>query len=173
MGAAGPVEGGGPPLSPPCPIAPAHDTAAFSCGQEPLDDWLKQRALKSEGRSARTYVVCSGETVVGYYALAAGAVARAGAPAKLRRNAPDPIPVMIIGRLAVDEGFAGMGLGSGMLRDAFRRILQVSQTVGCRAVLVHAIDRDAAAFYARYGFIEFPAGSRTLFLPLETLAAAL
>jgi len=174
VGEASPVKGGGgPPLSRPGAISPSHDTFKFFCGQDSLDDWLKHTALKSEGRSARTYVVCSGATVVGYYCLATGAVARASAPPKIRRNISDPIPVMIVGRLAVDRHFERRGIGGGMLQDAFRRVLQASESVGCRAVLVHAIDQDAVDFYARYGFVEFPAGTRTMFLPLETLKAAL
>jgi len=146
----------------------------FSCGREALDDWLKNKALKSEGRSARTYVVCEGQTVVvGYYCLAMGAVARDGAPARVRRNAPDPVPVVIVGRLAVDRKFARRGIGGGMLRDAFQRILRVSGEVGCRAVLVHAIDDEAAQFYAKYGFIAFPADTRTMFLALDTLKASI
>jgi GNAT superfamily N-acetyltransferase len=174
VGEAGPVKGGGgPPLSRPGAISPSHDTSSFFCGQDSLDDWLKNAALRSEGRSARTYVVCSGATVVGYYCLATGAAARASAPPKIRRNVSDPIPVMIVGRLAVDRHFERRGIGGGMLRDAFRRVLQASEAVGCRAVLVHAIDRNAVEFYAKFGFIEFPAATRTMFLPLETLKAAI
>lgn len=174
MGDVPPLTGGPrPPLSRPGAISASHDTSRFSCGQEALDDWLKNTALKSEGRSARTYVVCSGAAVVGYYCLATGSVARGSAPPKIRRNVPDPIPVMIVGRLAVDRHFERMGIGGGLLRDAFRRVLQASEAVGCRAVLVHAIDRNAVEFYAKFGFIEFPAATRTMFLPLETLKAAI
>jgi predicted N-acetyltransferase YhbS len=113
------------------------------------------------------------EVVVGYYCLATGAVTRAGAPSRLRRNAPDPVPVAIIGRLAVASHHARLGIGGGMLQDAFRRIIQVSQVAGCAAVIVHAIDDAAGTFYARFGFVEFPAGSKTLFLPVQTLRAAI
>jgi GNAT superfamily N-acetyltransferase len=164
------VSGG---YSPPLAIDPAHDTTGFSSGNDTLDDWLKTTALKAEGRSARTYVVCEGQIVVGYYCLATGSVGRDAAPGRIRRNAPDPIPVMIVGRLAVTTGCKGQGIGSGMLRDAFRRVLQVAETVGCRAILVHAIDQPAVDFYTSHGFMEYPGGSRTLFLPLETLRRAL
>ena len=97
-----------------------HELLQFNCGEPTLDDWLRRRALQNEERGAsRTYVVCTGLRVVGYYALAVGAVAHAGAPGRVRRNMPEPIPVMIIGRLAVDREFHGNGLGQGLLRDAY------------------------------------------------------
>jgi GNAT superfamily N-acetyltransferase len=161
------------PYSPPVPIDASYDLSDFSCGNGALDDWLRTVALKAEGRSARTYVVCEGTAVVGYYCLATGSVARPKAPGNVRRNAPDPIPVMIVGRLAVTERCKGQGIGSGMLRDAFRRIIQAAGIVGFGAVLVHAIDEPAAEFYVRHGFIEFPVGTRIMFLPLETLRRAL
>lgn len=161
------------PLSPPRPIDASDDLSQFDCAEESLNDWLRQRALKSEAVSARTYVVTERRRVVGYYCLAAGGVSRASVPRKIRHGLPDPAPVMVIGRLAVDRDYWGRGVGSGLLKDALQRILQVSAEVGVRAVLVHAIDDDARAFYARYGFIEFPSSSRTLFLPLESVARAL
>ncbi len=160
-------------LTRPSAIQAAHDTSRFSCDHTSLNDWLAHKALRAEGRTARTYVVCSENVVVGYYCLATGAVARADAPSKIRRNAPEPIPVMLIGRLAVTKEFERRGIGSGMLQDAFRRILQASEIIGCRAVLVHAVDQKAQDFYSRYGFGEFPTGSRTLLLPIETLLSAI
>jgi GNAT superfamily N-acetyltransferase len=159
--------------SPPAPIDSTQDASDFICGREALDVWLKTLALKAEGRTARTYAACDGNVVIGYYCLATGSVTRAAAPGNVRRNAPDPIPVMIIGRLAVDRRYQGRGIGSAMLRDALRRVLQASEVVGCGAVVVHAIDDAAGAFYALHGFEEFPVGSRTMFLPLETLRRAL
>ena len=163
----------GPELTPPSGIEKSHDTSKFFSGKDSLDDWLKHRALKSEGRSARTYVVCQKQTVVAYYCIATGAVSRDAAPPKVARNTPDPIPLMIIGRLAVDKHFERQGIGSGLLSDAFKRILQAADAVGCRAIIVHAIDDDAAGFYRRFGFIEFPNGTKTMFLPLETVQATL
>lgn len=157
----------------PVPLEARHDVDGFSSGNDVLDDWLKSVALKAEGRSARTYVVCEGDAVVGYYCLATGGVTRASAPGSVRRNAPDPVPVMVIGRLAVTDRCKGQGIGSGMLRDALRRVLQAAEIVGCRAVVVHAIDDKAAAFYAAHGFAEFPAATRTLFLPIDTLRRSL
>jgi GNAT superfamily N-acetyltransferase len=163
-----------PALSAPTALLPVHQLAAFACGEASLDDWLRHRALKSEGATARTYVVCAGDLVVGDYCLATGSVARASTPRALRRHGtPDPVPVMVLGRLAVDTRYQGKGIGAGMLRDAMYRALQVSRSVGCAAILVHALDQPAVDFYARYGFVEFPDGARTLFLPLATIAAAL
>lgn len=160
-------------LTPPAPLTAAHDVSGFDCGQPALDDWLKHRALKNDGRFSRTYVVCDGARVVAYYCIAAGAVERMAAPGRVRRNAPDAIPVSIIGRLAVDRGHAGRGLGADLLSDALRRIAAASHSIGVAAVLVQAKDEAARRFYLRCAeFIEYPADSHTLFLPIETVVAA-
>lgn len=160
-------------LSAPVPLSPDHDLSSFECGDAALDDWLKERAIKNESRFSRTYVVCEGEQVVGYYCISAGAVERAAAPGKLRRNAPNSIPVSIIGRLAVSRSHAGRGLGSDLLSDALRRIALASQSIGIGAVLVQAKDETAKRFYlGRAEFVEYPADSRTLYLPVETVVAA-
>jgi GNAT superfamily N-acetyltransferase len=159
-------------LSAPVPLAVEHDLSGFDCGEPMLDDWLKQRALKNESRFSRTYVVCDGNPVVGYFCISAGAVERMAAPGKVRRNAPDTIPVSVIGRLAVSRDHAGRGLGADLLSDALRRIAVASQSIGMGAVLVHAKDDRAKRFYmACAEFIEYPADSRTLFLPIETVVA--
>lgn len=160
-------------LSPPSPITAAHDLTSFKSGNEPLDDWLRLRALKSEGRSSRTYVVAEASVAVGYYCLSTGAEKRAALPAKLSRNTPDPVPLILLGRLAVDMRHRGRGIGAGLLKDALQRVAQVSRAVGSRAVIVHAIDENAKTFYFRYGCIEFPQGSRTLFLPIDTIVGGL
>ncbi|KQZ31398.1 GNAT family N-acetyltransferase [Caulobacter sp. Root1472] len=161
-------------LSAPVPLKAEHDLSNFDCGEPALDDWLKQRALKNESRFSRTYVVCEGASVVAYFCISAGAVDREAAPGKLRRNAPDAIPVSVIGRLAVSRAYAGRGLGADILSDALRRIAIASQSIGIGAVLVQAKDRRAKQFYmACAEFIEYPAESRTLFLPIETIIAAL
>jgi len=160
-------------FSPPLPIDAGHDVLGFACGSPTLDDWLKQTALKAEGRSARTYVVCEADAVIGYHALATGSVMRRDAPGSVRRNMPEPVPMIVIARLAVATRVQGRGIGRGLLRDAMRRALQASDIVGCRAVLVHAIDQAATDFYAAHGFTAFPDGSRTMFLHIETLAASL
>jgi GNAT superfamily N-acetyltransferase len=162
----------------PVPVAPDHRIDGFDCGKPQLGDWLKGQALANEGRSARTYVVVAtagaqAGQVVGYYTLATGGVARSEVPGKIRHGLPNPVPVMLLGRLAVDARHQGQGLGPAMLKEAMQRTMAIAQAAGVRALLVHAIDDDAVTFYQRYGFILFPADSRTLFLPIETLIAAL
>lgn len=162
-----------PALQAPRPITADDQTAEFSCGKPPLDEWLKHRAVRAEGRSARTYVVCTGPVVVAYYCFAAGAVRLDEAPGPMRRNMPTDVPVILIGRLAVDEHHQGRGLGSALLKDAFSRALEASTIIGARAVMVHALDEEAAAFYSAYGFVRFPESSLTFFLPMETIRAAI
>jgi GNAT superfamily N-acetyltransferase len=160
-------------LSAPVPLTTAHDLSGFDCGEPALNDWLRHRAVKNESRFSRTYVVCEGNRVVAYFCISAGAVERMAAPGKVRRNAPDTIPVSVIGRLAVDRDHAGKGLGADILSDALRRIAIASQSIGIGSVLVHAKDDAAKRFYLRCAeFIEYPEDSRTLFLPIETVIAA-
>lgn len=138
-----------------------------------MNDWLRHRALKNESRFSRTYVVCEGNQVIAYFYVSAGAVERAAAPGKVRRNAPDTIPVSVIGRLAVSRDHAGKGLGADILSDALRRIAVASQSIGIGAVLVQAKDDTAKRFYLKCTeFIEYPEDSRTLCLPIETVVAA-
>ncbi len=161
-------------LSAPIAITEGHDLSQFDCGVPVLDDWLKRRALKNESRFSRTYVVCDGDRVVAYVCISAGSVAREAAPSKLRRNAPDAVPVSIIGRLAVDKAYAGRGLGTDLLADALRRIAIAAQSIGIAAVLVQAKDEAAKRFYlACAEFVEYPGESRTLFLPLVATTASL
>lgn len=160
-------------LSAPTHLTAEHDVSDFDCGEPILNDWLKQRALKNESRFSRTYVVCDNNKVAAYYCISAGAVERMASPGKIRRNAPDMIPISVIGRLAVSRGYAGRGLGANILADALRRIAFASKSIGIGAVLVHAKDDGARNFYmACAEFIEYPADSRILFLPIETLIAA-
>lgn len=169
------TEGQGPAAryTPPTAISSGHELGGFACGQAALDDWLRHRALRAEGASARTYVVCESRMVVGYYCLATGGARHDGVNAKLRRNMPDPIPMMVLGRLAIDHRHQRRGLGGALLRDAMLRIVQANRIAGFRALAVHAKDDEAVAFYVRYGFVESPPGGRTLFLPVETIIAAL
>lgn len=160
-------------LSAPVPLTDAHDLSAFDCGEAVLNDWLRQRAAKNESRFSRTYVVAADARVVAYYCVSAGAVERAASPGKLRRNAPDAVPIAVIGRLAVDRTVGGRGLGADLLGDALRRIAAISRSIGIAAVLVQAKDDRARRFYlACAEFIEHPADSRTLYLPIETVIAA-
>ena len=166
------ITGSAPKLSPPVPLTADHDLSAFDCGEAALNDWLRHQALKNESRFSRTYVVCAENLVVAYFCIAAGAVERMAAPGKVRRNTPSNIPVSVIGRLAVSIDHAGKGLGADILADALRRIALASQSIGIGAVLVHAKDEAAKRFYLRCAeFIEYPADSRTLFLPIETVVA--
>ena len=161
-------------LSAPENLRADHDLSEFTCGEPSLNDWLRRRAFRNEASGAsRTYVVCVGQRVVGYYALAVGAVAHAGAPGGVRRNMPDPVPVMVIGRLAVDEGFQGLGIGPGLLRDAALRTLQAAEIAGIRAILVHAISERARRFYVDCGFIASPTDLMTLMIALTEAAKAL
>ncbi|MFW6076134.1 MAG: GNAT family N-acetyltransferase [Hyphomicrobiales bacterium] len=151
-----------------------HDLSAFESGSPVLDDWLRRRALRNQERGgARTYVVCTGKRVVGYYALAAGAIAQAEATSRARRNMPDPVPVMVLGRLAIDAGFQGRGLGRALLRDAILRTMQAADIVGIRAILVHAISEDAKRFYERCGFQASPLDDMTLMITLPDAEKAL
>lgn len=158
----------------PVSLGADHELADFDCGEPALNDWLKQRALRNESRFSRTYVVCDDNRVVAYFCISAGSVQREAAPGRLRRNAPDAIPVSVIGRLAVTRAYARRGLGADILADALRRIALASQTIGIAAVLVQAKDEDAKRFYLSCAeFIEYPEDSRTLFLPIDTVIAAL
>jgi GNAT superfamily N-acetyltransferase len=146
-------------------LTEAHDVSAFDSGAPVLDDWLRKRALPNEKTGAsRTYVVYVGSRVVGYYALATGGVAQAQATGRIRRNMPDPVPVMILGRLAVDRGWQGLGLGTSLLRDAVLRTLQAAEVIGIRAILLDAISRDAKEFYERHGFNASPIDPMTLMI---------
>jgi GNAT superfamily N-acetyltransferase len=158
----------------PAHIEEHHDLTAFDCGQPELNEWLRRQALKNEASGAsRTYVTCVEGRVVGYYALATGAAARAAATGKVRRQMPDPIPVMIIGRLAVDARYQGRGLGYGLLRDALLRTLQVATQTGIRAVLLHAMTADAKRFYQRAGFQESPVDPMTMMIAIADIEKAL
>lgn len=140
-----------------------HDLSSFDCGEPELNDWLKRHALRNEGEGAsRTYVVCAGQRVVAFYSLANGGVMRAEATGKVRRNMPELVPVMLIGRLAVDRSHHGRGIGRGMVRDAILRTMQAAEIAGIRAVLVHAKSPVARSFYERLGFAGSPVDPMTL-----------
>lgn len=155
-------------------LTPEHDLATFDSGIPALDDWLKRRALANEQAGAsRTYVVCAGGRVVGYYALATGGVVQAAATGRVRRNMPDPVPVMVLGRLAVDQAYQGGGLGADLLRDAILRILQAAKLGGIRAILVHAVSEEAKRFYERHGFVASPVDPMTLMITVADAEKAL
>ncbi|MGH9519557.1 MAG: GNAT family N-acetyltransferase, partial [Terriglobales bacterium] len=138
-------------------LSPDHDLTTFESGEPALDVWLRRRALLNEQSGAsRTYVVCVGKKVVGYYSLAVGAIAHAASPGRVRRNMPDPVPAMVLGRLAVDRSCQGKGIGTGLLRDAVLRTLQAAEIAGIRVILVHAISETARRFYEKHGFSASP-----------------
>ncbi|MBE9009283.1 GNAT family N-acetyltransferase [Pseudanabaenaceae cyanobacterium LEGE 13415] len=161
-------------LRPPERINSSHQFENFDSGNSQLDDWLKRRALKNEAEGAsRTYVLCESETVVAYYCLANGAIAQIEATGRIRRNMPDPIPVMVIGRLAVDRQWQGQGIGRALLRDAVCRTLQAAEIAGIRAILVHAISEEAKQFYERYGFTASSIDSMTLMIRVQDAIVSL
>ncbi len=161
-------------LRPPERLTPAHELQDFDSGSPRLDDWLRRRASRNEADGAsRTYVACQGTRVAAFYCLANGAVLHGGAPGRVRRNMPDPIPVMVLGRLAVDRRFQRRGLGSALLRDAILRTLQAAEIAGIRAIVAHAKDDTAKTFYERSGFLPSPIDPLTLMLPLKDARAAL
>jgi GNAT superfamily N-acetyltransferase len=152
----------------PKPLGPDHELDAFNCGVAALDEWLKRRARRNEAEGAsRTLVVCVGRRVVGYYSLAAGSILHTAATGKVRRNMPDPVPVLLIGRLAVDRAWHGKGLGADLLADAILRAIGAADVVGVRAILVHAISDEAKRFYEQHGFRPFPVEPMTLMITID------
>jgi GNAT superfamily N-acetyltransferase len=161
-------------LSAPAPLAQQHQLVDFDCGVPSLNDWLKQRAAQNQANGAsRTFVACGGARVMAYYALASSALAPAQAPGRFRRNMPDPIPVVVVGRLAVDKTLHGSGLGRGLFQDAARRVIHAAEAIGIRGMLVHALSGEARAFYLRLGLSESPLDPMTLMVTIADLQAAL
>ncbi|WP_369979132.1 GNAT family N-acetyltransferase [Xanthomonas bundabergensis] len=157
------------PLTAPGPLNDGHRLDDFACSAPELTRWLLQRARQNQVSGAsRCFVVCDEQQrVVGYYALAAGVVAHEDAPGRIRRNMPNPVPVIVLGRLAVHVDWVGQGIGKGLLKDAVQRTLQVCEQVGARALLCHAFDEAAKAFYLKHGFIVSPIHDLTVMLPLR------
>jgi predicted N-acetyltransferase YhbS len=155
-------------LTAPSPLAAEHELEEFNSGTAPLDEWLKRRARQNEASGAsRTYVIAEGRRVVGYYGLAAGSVLHEVATSRVRRNMPDPVPVALLGRLAVDRQWQGRGLGAALLRDAVLRVIGAAGMIGVRALLVHAISDEAKAFYERWGFRPSATDPMTLMITIE------
>ena len=160
-------------FSAPEPLAPAHDLPAFNSGVAALDDWLRLHARQNEAAGgSRTFVACAADRVAGYYSLAAGSVLPSIATGRVRRNMPSPVPVVLLGRLAVDRAFQGRGLGSDLLQDAVRRIVIAADIIGVRAILIHAISDAARQFYERHGFRPSPVDPMTLMLTVAEIRAA-
>lgn len=157
-------------LTPPAPLADHHLLTDFDSGVPSLDDWLRRRARANQASGAsRTFVLCEDDRVAGYYALASGAVRQPEAPSRFRRNMPDPIPVVVLGRLAIDWSLQGRGIGRALVRDALLRVAQASEAIGVRGVLVHALSEEARAFYQAVGFEPSPLDPMTLMATMGDL----
>jgi predicted N-acetyltransferase YhbS len=160
-------------ITAPEPIKETHCRDDFDCGIQTLNQWLKRQALANGSSGAsRTFVVCENQHIIGFYALATGSVRRGDAPGSIKRRMPDPIPVMVLGRLAVDLHWQKKGVGSGLLKDAVLRTLAVSQQAGIRALIVHALSEQAKSFYFHYGFQESHFNQMTLLLNLMAWGSA-
>ena len=161
-------------LAGPEPLASHHRIAGFVSGVDSLDEWLHRRALQNQVSGAsRTFVVCAAQDVVGYYALASSAVAPAAAPGRFRRNMPDPVPVVVLGRLAVVTSHQAQGLGRALFQDAARRTMHAAEAIGIRGLLVHALSEEAKAFYVRLGLDESPLDPMILMVTLADLQASM
>ena len=161
-------------LQAPEPLTADHALGGFDSGVLSLDDWLRRRALQNQASGAsRTFVVCDANKVVAYYALAASAVAPGAAPGRFRRNMPDPIPVVVLRRLAIACDQQGHGLGRALFQDAADRVIHAAATVGIRGLLVHAISEEAKAFYIGLGLDPSPLDPMTLMTTVANLKATL
>ncbi len=157
-------------LTPPAPITPNQELAYFDSGELSLNEWLKKRALKNHATGAsRCFVLCADKDVIGYYSLSAGAISHEAAPKSMRRNMPNPLPVLLLGRLAVDKRYHNQGIGQALLRDAMIRAINVSGDAGVFALLVHALSDQAKQFYLSRGFVESPLQPMTLIMTIETV----
>lgn len=161
-------------LKAPVPIRIEHDCSMFESGEASLDEWLKKRALKNQILGAsRCFIVVLNNKVIGYYCLSAGAINHEVAPKKLRRNMPEPLPVLLLGRLAIDKQYHNQGLGSALLRDAMLRAVNIAADIGVFAILVHALSEAAKQYYLSRGFVESPLQPMTLMMTLETVRTIL
>jgi GNAT superfamily N-acetyltransferase len=158
------------PLVRPEPLTEAHDLAACNSGVASLDDWLKRRARTNQASGAsRTFILTENQKVVGYYALASGAITVADSVGRFRRNMPDPIPVAVLGRLAIDQSQQGRGLGRALFRDCALRVAHAADAIGIRGIVVHAISEQAKAFYLALGFDPSPSEPLTLMVTLADI----
>ncbi len=161
-------------FTPPATITADHALANFNCGELSLDEWLKKRAFRNHASGAsRCFVLCAGADVIAYYSLSAGAISHEAAPKAMRRNMPDPLPVLLLGRLAVDRRYHNQGIGQALLRDAMLRAVNVAGDAGLFAILVHALSDQARQFYLSRGFVESPLQPMTLFMTIETIHSIL
>lgn len=161
-------------LKSPIPISETHSLSDFDSGEPFLDEWLKKRALKNHAVGAsRCFVLCKGTRVIGFYCLSAGAISHEASPKAMRRNMPDPLPVLLLGRLAIDKQYQNQGLGRALLRDAMQRAVNIAVDAGVFAILIHAISDQAKLFYLSRGFVQSPLDPMTLLMTIETMRAIL
>ncbi|AWK15574.1 GNAT family N-acetyltransferase (plasmid) [Candidatus Fukatsuia symbiotica] len=161
-------------ISAPEPLREQHEVSLFSSGVASLDNWLAQKALKNQRSGAsRTFVVCGNNNVLAYYALSAGVVAGKNAVGRFKRNMPDPIPVVVLGRLAIDKRFQGKGWGRALIRDAGLRLIYAADVMGIRGMMVHALSNDAKNFYKKVGFEASPLDPLLLMVTLADLKSIL
>jgi GNAT superfamily N-acetyltransferase len=160
-------------LSAPDVLAEHHELNEFNSGEASLDDWLKKRARANQiGGASRIFVTCEGNRVAGYYSLSS-LITQTIVPGRFRRNMPDRIPVVLLGRLAIDKPWQGKGVGRSLFKDAAMRVSQAADTIGVRGIVVHAISDDARKFYLALGFTECPHEPMTLVVTLNDLRAAM
>ena len=160
-------------LRPPEPLNDSHVLTGFDCGVASLNQWLVRRASTNQTSGAsRTFVICDDARVIGYYALASSAIAVASAPGRFRRNMPDPVPVVVLGRLAVATTHHGLGLGRALFKDAGLRVIQAADAIGIRGMIVHALSEQARGFYLGLGLDESPLDPMILMTTVADLQAA-
>lgn len=152
-------------MTPPEKLTNQHILDLFQSGEPDLDNWLKAHALRNaQQHASQTFVIVDNVRVIGYYALAAGSLLHEHAPRSLRQNMPKPLPVMVLGRLAVDQQYQKQGIGAALLKDAVLRTIRLAEDAGICCMLVHTISSAAKAFYLRYGFVESRTDPATLYL---------
>lgn len=154
----------------PEPLSSGHNLADFSSSEPSLNEWLRKKALKNHNAGiSRVYVICTEDSnrVMGYYCLSTGSVQRNTAPGTYRRNAPESLPVIVLGRLAIDQAYSGQGLGVALLKDAIFRTKNIAQQVGVRALIVHALNEDVQNFYIKFAFDPSPVNPLVLFYPIK------
>lgn len=157
-------------LSAPVPLSDIHEIGDFDSGQSSLNDWLRRRAPANQASGAtRTFVVCDGSQIVGYYALASSSIAASETTGKFRRTMPDPVPVVVLARLAIDHRYQKRGIGGGLVPNASKRVIAAADEIGIRGMVVHAISEDAKAFYLQMGFLQSPTSDMTLMIPIGEL----
>jgi GNAT superfamily N-acetyltransferase len=162
-------------LSAPEPLTAAHDVSEFTCGKPALDHWLKTRALSNQEKGfTAVLVVHEASRIVGYYGLAPTAVVPSALPRSIRTGQPpDPVPCLLLGQLATDIAWAGRGIGTGLVKHALERCVTAAGLVGGRALMVNAVDEEAAAFWQRRGFTPSRDDPLILFRSIAAIAASL